>query len=234
MKLAGIFKDSLSKGRRMMDISHPKRRRPTTRAGRPPASVSTAAILLAAAALAGACSAPPPASPVVSAPDDTPTRAVTSATGSGSPTGTGCPPTSLGQGPISSQVVVTTAAAATAAGGTVLPVKTEITVLSDGPRVIARPQWSALEILGRGAVVARAVGTAGTDVPTPINRGTTIPAQTVPTQITLTGCDGKPLPPGTYRLRALVGYGSDALNNASGGSPGAFVMPSEPVGLTVT
>jgi len=131
-------------------------------------------------------------------------------------------------------VVVTTTAASTAAAGSVLPVKTEITVLSDGPRVVARPQWSALEILGRGAVVARAVGTAGTDVPTPINRGTTIPAQTVPSQITLTGCDGRPLAPGAYRLRALVGYGSDALNNASGGSAGAYVMPSEPVDLTVT
>jgi hypothetical protein len=114
-------------------------------------------------------------------------------------------------------VVVTTTAASTATAGSVLPVKTEITVLSDGPRV-----------------VARAVGTAGTDVPTPINRGTTIPAQTVPSQITLTGCDGRPLAPGAYRLRALVGYGSDALNNASGGSAGAYVMPSEPVDLTVT
>jgi hypothetical protein len=170
----------------------------------------------------------------VSAPDDTPTRAATSTAGSGSSTGTGCPRTSLGQGPISSQVVVVTTAATTAAGGAALPVKTEIVVLSDGPRVIARPQWSALEILGRGAVVARAVGSAGTDVPTPINRGTTIPAQTVPTSITLTGCDGTPLAPGAYRLRALVGYGSDTLNNAAGGSSGAFVMPSEPVDLTVT
>lgn len=187
------------------------------------------------AVLAGACTAPPPpGGPPVTTPDDTPTRAAGSTTSGPSSTGTGCPPISLSQGPISSQVVVVTTAAATAAGGSVLPVKTEITVLSDGPRVIARPQWSALEVLGRGAVVARAVGVAGTDVPTPINRGTTIPAQTVPTQVTLTGCDGKPLAPGAYRLRALVGYGSDTLNNASGGSSGAFVMPSEPVDLTVT
>jgi hypothetical protein len=195
---------------------------------------SIAAAAMVALVWCSACSAPPPAGPRVTAADDTPTRAVSSAPGSGSPSGTLCPRTSLSLGPISSQVVVTTSAAATAAGGSVLPVKTEITVLSDGPRVIARSQWSALEILGGGAVVARAVGTAGTDVPTPINRGTTIPAQTVPTQITLTSCDGEPLPPGAYRLRALVGYGSDTLNNASGGSSGAFVMASESVDLTVT
>ncbi len=79
-------------------------------------------------------------------------------------------------------------------------------MLSDGPPVMARPQWSALEVLGRGAVVARAVGSAGPDVPTPITRGTTVPATTVPTAVTLTGCDGRPLAPGAYRLRALVGY----------------------------
>jgi hypothetical protein len=113
-------------------------------------------------------------------------------------------------------------------------VKTEIVVISDGPRVIARPQWSALEILGRGAVVARAVGSGGPDVPTPLTRGTTIPAQTVPTIIRLNGCDGQALPPGAYRLRALVGYGSDALNNAQGGASGGFVVASEPVDLTVS
>ncbi len=179
--------------------------------------------------------------------DDTPTRAATPSTITSSPTtsspttsspttssGTGCPPTSLSSGPITSQVVVVTTSSTTVAGGSVLPVKTEIVVLSDGPRVIARPQWSALEVLGRDAVVARAVGTAGTDVPTPINRGTTVPAQTVPSQITLKGCDGQPLAPGAYRLRALVGYGGDALNNAQGGTSGAFVMASEPVDLTIT
>jgi hypothetical protein len=140
----------------------------------------------------------------------------------------------LSAGPITSQVVVVTTSPTSAAAGSVLMVKTEIVVLSDGPRVVARPQWSALEVLGRGAVVARAVGAAGPDVPTPITRGTTIPAQTVPTQIKLTGCDGDPLAPGTYRLRALVGYGSDALNNAAGGTGGAFVMASEPVDLAVT
>jgi hypothetical protein len=168
----------------------------------------------------------------VSSADDTPTRAATPSPTTSS--GAGCPPTSLSSGPITSQVVVVTTSPTTVAGGSVLPVKTEIVVLSDGPRVVARPQWSALEVLGRDAVVARAVGTAGTDVPTPINRGTTIPAQTVPSQITLKDCDGKPLAPGTYRLRALVGYGSDALNNAQGGAGGAFVMASEPVDLTVT
>ena len=181
--------------------------------------------------VAAGCSAGPPTGTVTPA-DDTPTRATSSA----SPTsgGTGCPRTALSTGPITSQVVVVTTSSTTAPGGSVLPVKTEVVVLSDGPRVVARPQWSALEVLGGDMVVARAVGTAGTDVPTPITRGTTLPAQTVPSQITLKGCDGQPLAPGAYRLRALVGYGSDALNNAQGGPSGAYVMASEPVDLTIT
>ena len=195
-------------------------------------SRAAAAALLGAAVLCAGCSGTPPTEAPVTSADDTPTRAATPRSTTSS--GTGCPPTSLSSGPITSQVVVVTTSPTTVAGGSVLTVKTEIVVLSDGPRVIARPQWSALEVLGRDAVVARAVGTAGTDVPTPINRGTTIPAQTVPSQITLKGCDGKPLAPGAYRLRALVGYGSDALNNAPGGAMGAFVMASEPVDLTVT
>ncbi|MEP6649192.1 MAG: hypothetical protein ABJA74_04665 [Lapillicoccus sp.] len=174
-------------------------------------------------AIAGCSAAPEP--PLL-------TAAPTSGTGTSS--GTGCPPTSLSSGPVTSQVVVVTTSASSAAGGSVLPVKTEIVVLSDGPQVVARPQWSALEVLGRGAVVARAVGSAGPDVPTPIDRGTTILAQTVPTQITLKGCNGAALTPGSYRLRALVGYASDALNTASGGPQSAFVMASESVDLTVT
>jgi hypothetical protein len=170
----------------------------------------------------------------VSDSDDTPTRAVAPTTGGGTSSGTGCSPTSVSQGPVSSQVVIVTTSAASAAGGSVLPVKTEIVVLSDAPRVLARPQWSALEVLGRGAVVARAVGAVGPDVPTPLPRGKTLPAQTVPTEITLSGCDGTPLAPGAYRLRALVGYGSDALNNAQGGAPGRYAVASEPVDLTIT
>jgi hypothetical protein len=145
-------------------------------------------------------------------------------------TGRRCPPTGLSTGPVSSQVVVVTTAPTSAAAGSVLPVTTEIVVLSDGPRIVARPQWSALEVLGRGAVAARAVGVAGTDVPTAITRGTTVPARTVPTEITLIGCDGAPLSPGAYRLRALVGY---ALDGAGSGTTG-FVMASESVDLTIT
>jgi hypothetical protein len=124
---------------------------------------------------------------------------------------------------------VVTTAPTSAAAGSVLPVTTEIVVLSDGPAIVARPQWSALEVLGRGAVVARAVGTAGTDVPTPITRGTTVPARTVPTQVTLTGCDGTPLAPGAYRLRALVGYVLDGPGSPNGG----YVIASESVDLTI-
>ena len=78
----------------------------------------------------------------------------------------------------------------------------------------ARPQWSALEVLAPGAVVARVVGVAGTDVPTTLTRGTTVLATDRADPITLTGCDGRPLTSGAYRLRALVGYGSDALGRA--------------------
>ena len=195
-------------------------------------SSTAAGALLGAAVLCAGCSAAPPTGAPVTSADDTPTRAATPSPTTSS--GTGCPPTSLSTGPITSQVVVVTTSSTTVPSGSVLPVRTEIVVLSDGPRVVARPQWSALEVLGRDAVVARAVGTAGTDVPTPITRGTTLPAQTVPSQITLKGCDGKPLAPGAYRLRALVGYGSDALNNAQGGTSGAYVMASEPVDLTIT
>ena len=187
-------------------------------------SSTAAGALLGAAVLCAGCSAAPPTGAPVTSADDTPTRAATPSPTTSS--GTGCPPTSLSTGPITSQVVVVTTSPTTAPSGSVLPVKTEIVVLSDGPRVVARPQWSALEVLGRDAVVARAVGTAGTDVPTPITRGTTLPAQTVPSQITLKGCDGKPLAPGAYRLRALVGY--------SIGLDSAYAMVTEPVDLTIT
>lgn len=141
-----------------------------------------------------------------------------------------CPPTGLSTGPVTGQVVVVTTAASTAAAGSALPVKTEIVVLSDGPRIVARPQWSSLEVLGPGAVVARAVGTAGADVPTALTRGTTVPASTVPTQVTLLGCDGAALTPGAYRLRALVGYSLDGPGTPTGG----YVMASESVDLTIT
>ena len=64
----------------------------------------------------------------------------------------------------------------------------------------------------------------------PITRGTTIPASTVPTQVTLIGCDGTPLTPGAYRLRALVGYALDGAGTGKGG----YVIASESVDLTIT
>jgi hypothetical protein len=164
-----------------------------------------------------ACSAEPPA--------PAPTSAI-SPTSLSTSNGTGCPPTLLSSGPITSQVVVVTTSATSAAAGSVLAVRTEIVVLSDAPAVSARAQWSALEVLGRGAVVARSVGAAGADDPTTLARGTTVPATTVPTTINLSGCDGRPLVPGVYRLRALVGYHR--------GSNAGYVMASEPVDLTVT
>ncbi len=186
---------------------------------------------LGAAVLAG-CSTTPPTGAAVTTAGDTPTRATPSDGPSTGPTG--CSPSARSSGPVTSQVVVVTTSATSASRGSELNVKTEIVVLSDGPRIIARPQWSALELLRPGAVVARTLGSAGPDVPTPLTRGTSIPAQTVPTQLPLTGCDGQPLPAGAYRLRALVGYGSDPLNNAQGGAGGAFVLASEPVDVTVT
>ena len=127
---------------------------------------------------------------------------------------------------MTSQVVVVTTSASSAPAGSVLTVKTEIVVLSDAPTVAARPQWSALEILAPGAVVARAVGIAGTDVPTTLRRGTTVLATTVPTFDHARPLDRRPFTPGAYRLRALVGY--------SIGSDSAYAMVTEPVDLTIT
>lgn len=141
-------------------------------------------------------------------------------------TGARCPATALSSGPITSQVVVITRSSASAAAGSVLPVTTEIVVLSDAPSVVAKAQWSALEVLDRSNVVARAVGVAGADVPTTLTRGTSVRATTVPASITLTGCDGRALAPGSYHLRALVGYRS--------GSDAAYAMVSEPDDLTIT
>lgn len=190
------------------------------------------AALVAGSLLLAGCSESPTAASSVTTADDTPSRVTPAQPSPTAPTG--CPSTALSSGPVTSQVVVVTTSAPSAPRGTDLAVKTEIVALSDGPRIIARPQWSALEVIRAGAVVGRSVGPAGPDVPVPITGGTTIPAQTVPTRIALNGCDGQPLAPGTYQLRALVGYGSDALNSGQGGAPGAFVVASEPVDLTVT
>ena len=145
-----------------------------------------------------------------------------------------CPPTSLTGGPVTSQVVVVTASASSAAAGSVLSVRTEIVVLSDAPTVALRPSWSLLEVLDRRGVVARTIGSDGPDVPTRLTRGTTVAAPTVPTSILLTGCDGRPLAPGDYRLRAVVGYRSDATADAPTDGTSGYAMRSEPVDLTIT
>jgi hypothetical protein len=125
------------------------------------------------------------------------------------------------------------------AGGR-LPVSSQLVVLSDGPRVVVRSSASSLEVLRGDTVVARASGPSGPDVPLSLRAGTAFPAQTLPAEVALVGCDGAPLPPGAYRLRAVVAYGNDPLNGAPGGSGGSggsggFVLVSDPpLELTVT
>ncbi|MDQ2756535.1 MAG: hypothetical protein M3Y71_08220 [Actinomycetota bacterium] len=51
-------------------------------------------------------------------------------------------------------------------------------------------------------------------------------------QLTLT--DRAALDPGTYTLRAVVGYGNDPLNGAAGDGGGSFVLVSPPATVVVS
>lgn len=112
----------------------------------------------------------------------------------------------------------------------------QLVVISSGQRIVLSGLGSAVEILRGSTVVGRAAGPAGADVPLPLTAGASYPGQTLPTQVPLVGCDGTPLPPGAYGLRAVVTYGGDPLNGApAGGGAGSFVLVSDPpVDLTVT
>jgi hypothetical protein len=210
-------------------------------AGRP-VRVVLAALLLGACTGAPATTTPPsPPSPTTTTSgspvttDDPPSSAGPSAT-SGVPSGApSCPGRALSPGPAGSLVVVGLRAPATAAAGSSLAVSTELVVISSGPRIVLAGHGSSVEILRGSAVVGRTPGPAGADVPLPLTAGASYPGQTLPTEVPLVGCDGAPLPPGSYGLRAVVAYGGDPLNAAPGGVTGSYVLISDPpVDLTVT
>ena len=194
-----------------------------------------------AALLLGACSG----APVTSTPPSSSTTGGSGVTTPGPPSATspsstpaaaGCPPRSTSPGPAGSLVVVDLTAPPTAPAGSMLTVSAQLVVISSGPRIVVTPRGSSVEILRGDTVVGRAAGPAGADVPLPLTAGASYPGQTLPTQVPLVGCDGVALPPGSYRLRAVVAYGGDPLNAAPGGSgAGSFVLVSDPpLDLTVT
>ncbi len=203
--------------------------------------------LLLAALVLGACSG----APVTTTPPGTATSGGSGVTTPDAPSTTGpssgpsapsstsaagCPTRSTSPGPAGSLVVVGLTAPATAAAGSTVTVSAQLVVLSSGQRIVLTPRGSSVEILRGDTVVGRAAGPAGADVPLPLTAGASYPGQTLPTQVPLVGCDGAPLPPGSYRLRAVVAYGGDPLNGAPGGSgAGLFVLVSDPpLDLTLT
>lgn len=203
--------------------------------------------LLLACGLMGACAGPAsvPTDPTPlpssssgssssssSSSDDAPSRPPTGSSTSG---GAGCPVGSTSPGPAGALVVVAISAPATATAGSTVTVSSQLVVLGEGPRIVLRPQASSLEVLRGSEVVARTTSPAGPDVPLPLTAGSSFPGQTLPARVALVGCDGVPLAPGAYRLRAVVGYGGDPLNGAASGASGAFVLISDPpVDLTIT
>lgn len=123
----------------------------------------------------------------------------------------------------------------TGRAGELLDVATELVVKADGPRIVLRPTSSALLVLQGDQVVAGRSGDGSTPVPLPLVAGRRSSAQTVPPKLKMVGCDGRPLEPGRYQLRAVVGYGEDPLNAGQGQSaPGSFVLVSPAVPLDVT
>lgn len=193
----------------------------------------------AASSLSEAHSAPDPAS-------DTPSRILTS-TGPGPSGCTPGLPKSLsglrepGTGPASSLLSVAVSPSGSAQGigsvrtGEILDVATELMVRADGPRIVLRSTSSALLVLQDDQVVAGRLGDGATPVPLPLTAGRRSSAQTVPQNLPMVDCDGQPLEPGRYQLRAVVGYGEDPLNAGQGQSaPGGFVLVSPAVTLNVT
>ncbi len=198
-------------------------------------------IILLATALAGcsSVSTPPAAGPFGSSgpasssgmpsssppPGATSSDEPTSAASSTPPTpGAGCSApasassaASASTGPAADLVRVALSAPASATAGTAVTVTSRLVMLGDGPRFVFRPETSRLELSRAGVLVARTPAAPGTAVPLQPRGGQERTAQTLPTTITLVECEGSPVPPGRYDLRAVVGYGDDALNGAPGG-----------------
>ncbi len=176
-----------------------------------------------------------------STPDDAPAPPAPSPTSSptGAPTraDSACPARPTARGPADNLVVVAVSGPATAASGSTVTVSSRLVVISNGSRVVLTSHGSSVEVLRGSTVVARTPAPAGPDVPLPLTAGASYPGQTLPSQVSLVGCDGSPLPPGSYGLRAVVAYGGDPLGTAPGdaGGAGRFVLVSDPpVDLDVT
>lgn len=143
-------------------------------------------------------------------------------------------PATASSGPASDLVTVAVTPPMSAAPGASITVVTQLAVRADGPRIVLRPETSGLQVLRGHTVVTRAVGEPGSAVPLQLRAGQQRPAQTVPARIALVGCDGTPLPPGSYGLQAVVGYGSDPMNGAAGAQAGDFTLVSVPVPLIIS
>src|SRR4051812_40685585 len=125
--------------------------------------------------------------------------------------------------------------------GGVIAVLVSVVVQADGPRVVTDPTRSLLLLTLGDQVVGRAADpAAGLPVPLPLRAGTVRPAQAVPGSMVLAGCptgpagERAPLPPGSYGVVAVLGYGQDQLNGTPAGGPGGqFQLVSQPVWITV-
>lgn len=111
-------------------------------------------------------------------------------------------------------------------------------------RTVSVPGRSELVLLAGDRVVARESGaSAAGEIPLIATAGAARPAQAVPSSIEITACGehdrGAPLPPGSYRLAAVLGYRLDPLDSAvdapSRPSPTGqiFTLVSEPVPIRV-
>jgi hypothetical protein len=139
-----------------------------------------------------------------------------------------------------------------AASGATVPVTVTLRVLSDGIRIITTAAASDVLIVQDGRVVGRSAALRPhLAVPLQLRRGADRPAQVVPDTVRLAGCpagsgadDAKrpALPRGRYSLVAVLGYGTDALNNAVDGPTASssgvagqrgFELVSDPVPVTV-
>jgi hypothetical protein len=152
-----------------------------------------------------------------------------------------CGDVPVSSGPASDLATLQVSAPATASSGTLVAIQVSVAVHADGGRVITEPSRSLILVTRGDQVVGRvAEPERGLPVPLPLRAGTVRPAQVVPSSARLSGCpsgpsgERAPLPPGSYGIVAVLGYGQDRLNLAQRGSGREFVLVSEPAPITVT
>lgn len=168
-----------------------------------------------------------------------PSAGSTSPSGPRPVVGCGTVPTSTGQ--LARLARLTVQAPATAAPGEQLAVAVRLSAHADTPRLILTPGTSALLVVRRGEIVGRtARDRPGPRIPIRLSAGEVRRAQAVPASVRLVGChDAAPLPPGQYRLVAVLGYEVDSLNTAADGAASlrqrahSFDLVSSPASITV-